>query len=110
MSDELKHLNLTEKDFDLLVEGLEYLPEKGTTSELLGDLLTGMIAKNAAEQQRIVEERKKKASAAINSKKALKEDIKILQGKLLMLKRYLIAEGALKQAYEAINSKIKPEE
>ncbi|MEP7317193.1 MAG: hypothetical protein ABI921_00575 [Panacibacter sp.] len=65
----LQQLNLTEKDFDLIIEGLENLPEK------------------EMEQKIII----------------LKEDIKILQGKLLMLKRHLMQEGALSTTYDILN-------
>jgi len=40
---ELKQLNLTEHDFDLLVEGLDALPERGLAGEMMGDLF-GAIA------------------------------------------------------------------
>ena len=46
---ELKHLNLTEKDFDLMVEGLDSLPEKGMAGELLGDLFGSMLMEEDSE-------------------------------------------------------------
>jgi hypothetical protein len=106
---ELKHLNLTEKDFELLVEALEFLPEKGMTGELVGDLMIGMMAKDSKDQHRLLEERRRQSAKKNEGKKALREDVKILQGKLLMLKRFLVQEGALKEAYEAIDPKLKHE-
>jgi hypothetical protein len=101
---ELKHLNLTEKDFDLLVEGLDSLPEKGIAGELMGDLLHAMLSKDDSEgKSKFQIEREKKQKDKELKQREMKEDIKILQGKLLMLKRYLIHHGALNETCEIIN-------
>ena len=101
---ELKHLNLTEKDFDLMVEGLDSLPEKGMAGELLGDLFGSMLMEEDSEAKiKFENERDKKRKEKEAKQREMREDIKILQGKLLMLKRYLIEEGALKGAYDIIN-------
>lgn len=101
---ELKHLNLTEKDFDLLVEGLDSLPEKGMAGELMGDLLGAMLSKDDSEgKNKFQLEREKKQREKEIRQREMKEDIKILQGKLLMLKRYLSQQGALNETYDIIN-------
>ncbi len=101
---ELKHLNLTERDFDLLVDGLEALPEKGMGGEMLADLLGALMFKEDGDaKNKMIAHREKKQKSKEQQNIVLKEDIKILQGKLLMLKRYLMQEGALKDSYEIIN-------
>ena len=101
---ELKHLNLTEKDFDLLVEGLDSLPEKGRAGELMGDLLGAMLSNDDSEgKNKFQLEREKKQREKEIRQREMKEDIKILQGKLLMLKRYLSQQGALNETYDIIN-------
>lgn len=101
---ELKHLNLTEKDFDLLVEGLDSLPGKGMAGELMGGLLEAMLTKDDPESKsKFRIEREKKQKEKEFKQREMKEEIKILQGKLLMLKRYLVQQGALNETYEIIN-------
>lgn len=101
----LKQLNLTERDFDLMVQGLDALPEKGMAGELMGDLLIGMLSKedDSEAKLKLKSEREQSRLKKAKEKEALTEDVKILQGKLLMLKRYLMQEGAIHDTYEIID-------
>jgi hypothetical protein len=36
---DIKNLELTEQDFQLLVDGLDALPEKGVAGEMMGELM-----------------------------------------------------------------------
>lgn len=100
---DIKNLELTEQDFQLLVDGLDALPEKGLAGEMLGDLFIGMLAKDTPEaQDKIKLEREAKHKKLEASKQQMKEDVRILQGKLLMLKRWLLQAGALKQAHDIL--------
>jgi hypothetical protein len=87
-TDNIKNLNLTDKDFKMLVDGLDALPHAGRTGEMLMDIMTSTVLAG-----KIGEEAKKKMDAERRKedikKEMLIEDAKILQGKLLMLKRYL---------------------
>lgn len=104
--EQIKLLNLTEEDFTLLVEGLDALPERGLAADMMSDLIMGMVAKRDEEaQKKILEDREKKQRAQVHQKQMMKENVRILQGKLLMLKRYLAENKLLKDAYEAINLK-----
>lgn len=100
---DIKDLQLTEQDFQLLVDGLDSLPEKGLAGEMMGELFVGMMAKDNPEAQekwkrdRAIEQRKKETA-----KQQLKDDVRILQGKLLMLKRWMQQQGALKQAHDIL--------
>ncbi len=40
---EIKDLELVESDFDLLLEGLDALPEKGAMGEVMGALFEGLL-------------------------------------------------------------------
>lgn len=100
-------LNLTEKDFDLIIDGLDFLPERGSTGDILGEMLTAMILKGDNEgKEKMLRERERKQREKNEGQRILREDIKILQGKLLLLKRYLMQEGALKGAEDIINKPI----
>lgn len=98
-------LNLSEKDFDLIIEGLDSLPDKGLAGEMMGDLLGAMLSKEAPDEKgKFMLDRERKKHEKESKQRELKEDIRILQGKLLMLKRYLREQGALKETYDIINS------
>lgn len=102
--EELKDLKLTENDFDLLVSGLEFLPNKGQSGELIGSLLESMFYEDKPEiKLKFEKERKDGEVKKQREQKEQNEDIKILQGKLIILKRFLKQEGALKSAYDIIN-------
>lgn len=99
---EIEQLQLTEKDFTLIVEALDYLPDRHAVSDIMGDLLGTMMApddeaRKKIQQEKVIRELKNKAA-----KDALKEDIRILQGKLLMFKRYLIEHNALQQVEDIL--------
>ena len=102
--EQIKMLNLTDEDFKLLVDGLDCLPEKGMAGEMLGDLLIGMIVKDDDEaKKKALYERDEKRRQSEKNKELMRENIKILQGKLLMLKRYMEENKLLTEAYEVIN-------
>jgi len=101
---DIKHLELTEQDFALLLEGLESLPEKGTAGEMMGMLLEGMITDKSPEAQAKMKYERERRSKELQKKRDdQKEDIRILQGKLIMLKRWLQTQGALKAVDDIVN-------
>lgn len=102
---EIKNLELSERDFQLLVEALDCLPEKNQGAEIMTELFVGMMKKDG-ENERFDEFERKRATDKLKKereKEALKEDIRILQGKLLMFKRFLIQQDALKQVDDILN-------
>lgn len=102
--EQIKLLNLTDDDFKLLVDGLDALPNTGLAGEMMGDILASMLIKDddPAKKKVLLEreeaKRKKKAQQDI-----MIENIKILQGKLLMLKRYMQENKLLADTYDIIN-------
>jgi hypothetical protein len=102
---DVKNLELTEKDFQMLVDGLDCLPNKDQMGDMLEGLMVGLIKKDGESQQLTDFEKKRAAEKAKKEREreAQKEDIKILQGKLLMFKRYLIQQDALKQVNDILN-------
>lgn len=100
---DIRNLELTENDFRLLIDGLDTLPEKGMAGEMIGMLFEGLLTdKNPEAVAKLKAEREDKKRFEENAKQALREEIKILQGKLLMFKRYLIEIDALKQVNELL--------
>ena len=102
-TENIKNLNLTEKDFKMLVDGLDALPHTGRTGELLMDIMSATILSG-----KIGDETKKKMDAEKRKeqtkKEMLIEDAKILQGKLLMLKRYLTENRLLNDVDEVLKN------
>lgn len=99
----LKNLNLTERDFEILVEALEFLPNKGDAGEIVGDLLTGLFLDAKDEKmQTFKKEMELKKIEAKKNKESVKEDVQILAGKLLMFKRFLKSEGLLEKTNEIL--------
>lgn len=84
-------MKLTEKEFELLIEALENLPNKNTDGKFLAKLTAAMLFKDN-------EEGRAKAEAEIAKREAeeelkLKEDKKmcsIVTGKLYMMKDQLV--------------------
>lgn len=103
MTSNLESLNLTTKDFDLLVQALDFLPEKNVAGEMMVELISTMMAKNDTEAALIKDKAMKQRAKAQGDKELLREETKILQGKLLMLKRYLMENKLLADANEIIS-------
>lgn len=98
--EDIKKLNLTEKDFQLLIEGLENLPHKHVGAELITDLLIGAVAKTDEERQVYARKQEIAQQKKAAEKQLLKEDVTILLGKLIQLKRYLIENNLMDQVTE----------
>jgi hypothetical protein len=103
---DLRNLQLTERDFQLLVDGLDTLPDKNVFGEAMSDMIIGMVAGDKKDSPEYLEHQRKKEIERVKAKRekeALKEDIRILQGKLLTFKRFLIQQDALKQVDDILN-------
>lgn len=96
--EKLKDLNLTSEDFEMLIEGLEALPDRDSAGELLGDMVLLSLTKGDEEAKAAMEkdrnERKEKKEA---ERKVVLEKIKYLKGKLFMLEHYMKSNNMLKQ-------------
>ncbi len=103
--DILKDLNLTDKDFKLLVNGLEALPDAGSSGELISGIMMRMMAKDGPPGflEKLKHDETREALKRKHEKENLIEDVKILQGKLLMFKRYLVENNLMKQVNETLN-------
>jgi hypothetical protein len=103
--EQIRMLNLTTKDFDLLVEGLDELPNKGVAGDLMVSMLIAGLSKDDAQREEQMRKREIEMKKKEDAKVFLKEEVKILQGKLLMLKRYMQENKLLSDAYDILNIK-----
>ena len=103
----LKDLQLSSRDFDLIKEALQGSIESHEGSSSIANHLIDMLLKDAPLEFRskIKREFEDKMKKERESRKDKEEEIMILQGKLLMLKRHLYQENAL----DEINQILKDE-
>ena len=90
--EQIKHLNLTENDFKMIIDGLDALPDAGRTGAMLGDLVGTIFAdkmESPEAKQNFLRQKEKLNKDFEHKRDLVREDVRILQGKLLMLKRYL---------------------
>lgn len=82
----LSELNTTE--LDLIIEALDYLPNKNQAGNMMVDLLGMMLAGKDEESKSFVEkEREDRRIKEEEEKAELKEAVKILQAKILIIKQ-----------------------
>ena len=99
----LKSINLTENDFDMMVKGLDALPNKDAAGEMMGDLLFGMLSKGADDIGTAKLEIDKQKAKAKRDRDMLTEDVRVLQGKLILLKRYLLENDLMDKVTEMLH-------
>jgi len=99
---EVKNLELTDADFSLIIKGLDNLTsnEESMKREVAMSVMESMMPDGMKE--RFKADMQKRITKDKLEKETMAEDIKILQGKLLMFKRWLASEGALKQTNEIL--------
>lgn len=103
--EQLKNLDFTENDFQLLIDGLDALPEKGTLSVIMAELVKVPILTSESQAKEAAARVKKAFDRLDVEKKLMMEDIRILQGKLYLMKRFLVENNLLKKASDIVNNK-----
>lgn len=103
----LKDLQLSSRDFDLIKEALQSSIRSQESPSGLANMLIDNLMKDAppAFRDKIKREFEDKMRKEKHERKDKEEEIMILQGKLLMLKRHLDQENAL----DEINQVLKDE-
>jgi len=99
--EELKNVNLTEKDFDLMVEALDYLPNAKIATDLIGMLITSVIDDPEA-KTKMQAEREQKRKKTEYEKKLLTEEVRLLQGKLIAVKRFMRENRLMKEVNDLL--------
>ena len=82
---DLNKYNFTTAEFEMLNDALEHLPNKGDAAEIFHGILSAMNRKETPQSlEEKLELRKKEKEA---EKKDVLENVRVLQGKLISLKR-----------------------
>jgi hypothetical protein len=97
---------LTAEDFDVLIKGVDSLPEAGMMGDLFNDLMMGaiVVGQNPSRKDdfmksvsnRLAEKKRRAAGEA--------EDMVLLKGKLILLKRLLLSNEAIKMTNDILNT------
>lgn len=96
---DIKDITLTQDDFKLLDKALDFLPQKAFVSDLMSAMVAIVASKTPDDAHKRLGDIRKKSNPDDDM---LKDDIRILQGKLLLLKRYLMQQGAMQEAEDIL--------
>lgn len=97
-------LELTEADYKLLIDGLDALPNRSSSSEFLHDLIVDLLGKTHPEQaMRLKRERELENKKINDAREALIEEVRILQGKLFCMKRINLQNKAVNATNDILN-------
>lgn len=103
---ELQDINLTEEDFNIIIEGLDALPEKGRSGLMMSQMVATLLTKDDPRLEKEADAKIQKEFERMDRKnKERADDITLLKSKLILLKRFLQTNGALKTAEKIINKK-----
>ncbi len=100
-------VGLTPEDFDLMLEGIDAIPEKGMAGEMMHSMMGVLASAGMSEKGR--EDMKRKALAGFRDfeKKAAskKDDLIILKSKIVLLKRLLLTQSSVSAANDILNKR-----
>ena len=100
--------DITEKDFKLLNEALDSFSIRIRDSEKFPDTIIKILGQDDPAFLRAIHDDRRIQEAADRLKRNVREkgdDVRLLQAKLIMLKRYLAEMANLKEASNIANSK-----
>ena len=101
---DILQVGLTSEDFDVMLEGLEAIPEKGFGHEMMLTLIS-IASGSATDPKRSAEFKRDSAHRMRELEKkgkARADDLVILKSKLILLKRLLLSNDAIRQANEIL--------
>ena len=97
-------VGLTAEDFDLLLQGLDAIPEKEVAGALNVELMAIMLAPTGVHAQQRSDKVEKKLSELKRKQDEKKEDFIVLKSKLILLKRHLLSNEAVRMANEVLST------
>jgi hypothetical protein len=99
-------VGLTAEDFDTLVEAIDALPEKGLANEVINGIgtimVTAMANPNRIRTEEVMKQLKHRTLDMQKKVDGKKDDWVILKSKLILLKRLLLSNDALREAKEIL--------
>jgi hypothetical protein len=97
-------VGLTAEDFESMLKGIDAIPERDMLREDIGDIMITLMAATVSKTQADIQVKKMEARKKARGDGAdLKgEDLTILKSKLILLKRLLLSNDAIRQANEIL--------
>lgn len=104
---DLKDLKFTKEDFDMLIKGIEGLPNQDTAGELMSGLLDAMLGGKLPPEERakMKEKHRRERMEKEKMKETLREDCYLLQAKLIRLRRYMEQNDLIMEAQDIIDGR-----
>ena len=97
-------VGLTPEDFDLLLKGLDAIPESEGWSQISKDLMLTIIAPTGVHMQERLKKLTKNMEDLKRNQEKKKEDFIVLKSKLILLKRLLLTNDAVKEATSLVST------
>lgn len=92
----IKNIELTITDFELLLKGLGSIAKSEASTEVLGDLFKSMMFMDKPEVLKEIEREEAIKKAKVKrEREIMNENIQLLQGKMIRLKRILIENNLM---------------
>lgn len=98
-------VGLTAEDFETLLEGLEAIPDKGFGHGMMVTMV-GLAAGASKRPEEFKNDTMRRLRELEKKGKARADDLVILKSKLILLKRLLLSNDALRQANEILTPPI----
>ena len=104
---ELAEIKFTKDDFDMMIKGIEVLPNQDAAGDIMAGLLDCVIGDKLPEEVRRKrdEDNERKNRKKQVEKEILKENCCILQSKLIQLRRFMEQNNMLVEAQNIIDGK-----
>ena len=83
-------MKLTEKEFDVIIEALENLPNKNDAGSIISSLTASLLCRDDESKQKIEEKMEEMNQRRETEKKELKKQSSIITGKLYMMKEQIV--------------------
>lgn len=100
-------VGLTAEDFDLLLKGLDAIPEAESSSSMSLELLKILMSPTKVHADQSVTKFEKKMAELRKLQDAKKEDYIVLKSKLILLKRLLSGNEAVRMANDLLTPPIQ---
>jgi len=97
-------VGLTAEDFDLLIKGVDAIPEAESSSQMTIELMKVMMAPTQIHANERVAKFEKKLAETKRSQELKKEDYIVLKSKLILLKRLLASNEAVQMTNEILKN------
>lgn len=83
-------MKLTEKEFEVIIEALENLPNKNDAGSIVSQLTASLLCRDDESKQKIEEKIEEMNQRRETEKKELKKQAGIISGKLYMMKEQIV--------------------